>query len=175
MRAAFVFSGSWCMSNSNRAETCIMITNSIPTPINTAARILTFIARRPKRPYGKNLPCLLTALRFAPGNRFPSLRAWYQSPHAIGGSRESRRQSCWSVIHHGWAIAVRSSRGSWECTLTQTGLDVVEGRLPIRKRKPGIVIPFSPDYVSRRAQAVKTIIRTTLKNNGRRNAEHDRR
>lgn len=113
------------------------------------AQIRVFI---PKELYGRNLLGLLHALRLAPENRFPSLRTWYRSPNAVGGSRESRRKSCWRVIRHGWATATKDECGRWECALTEAGRCMTDGRFPDRRRRPqyykrpiskGIVVEFS--------------------------------
>lgn len=80
---------------------------------------------------GPNQLSLLKALLYAPGNRFKTLAAWYRSDGVVGGSRESRRQSCWRVIKAGWAVAEWGIRG-WECTFTPAGRDIAEGVTKIR-------------------------------------------
>jgi hypothetical protein len=76
---------------------------------------------------GPNQFTLLKALLHAPGNRFDSLCVWYRSEGVVGGSRESRRQSCWRVIREGWAVA-RWHDGGWQCSLTPEGRDIAEGK-----------------------------------------------
>jgi tetratricopeptide (TPR) repeat protein len=85
---------------------------------------------------GPNQFSLIEALwqAAAKGNRFRSMTKWFESPHAIGGSRESRRQSCWAVIRRGWAKAKKRHRGGREYMLTQAGRDIAEGRTPIKIR-----------------------------------------
>lgn len=82
---------------------------------------------------GPNQISLLRALLHAPGNQFETLAAWYQSEEVVGGSRESRRQSCWRVINAGWATAFAFGRG-WVCTLTPTGKDIAEGKVKVYVR-----------------------------------------
>lgn len=100
------------------------------------AKLFTFESRRERNrkriPIGPNQLSLIKALWFAEGNQFRSLRAWYRSPHAIGGSREARRQSCWAVIGRGWVTAKRNGRGPCRCTLTKAGRDIAEGRVLTR-------------------------------------------
>lgn len=133
MRAAFLFLPRLLMHESREADnlrTCIIMT----------AKILRFIPKPPslkaERPeYGKNLRPLVMALLFAPENRFPSMRQWYRSQFAAGGCRESRRQSCWRVIRHGWATAEKRSDGRWECTLTDAGFDIARNGIPKRSKR----------------------------------------
>jgi hypothetical protein len=80
---------------------------------------------------GPNQMSLLRALFHTPGNCFPSLRVWYTYPEVVGGSGESRRQGCWRVIRRGW-VAAYNAGGRWECTLTQTGRDIAEGKTNVR-------------------------------------------
>jgi Flp pilus assembly protein TadD len=98
------------------------------------AKLYTLSTRRERNrthvKIGPNQLSLLRALLAAPNHRFPSLRAWYRSPHATGGAHESRRQSCWGVIGRGWASAKRGKGGGWHCSLTKAGRDIAEGRTP---------------------------------------------
>jgi hypothetical protein len=126
------------------------------------AKLLVFETRRERNrkrvPIGPHQLNLVDALWLEEENCFRSLSQWYQSPFATGCSRESRRQSCWSVIGRVWAPAKRNGRGRCECALTQAGRDIIEGRVKtvIRWQRPeesvdcpskGVIVPFEPVIV----------------------------
>ena len=79
---------------------------------------------------GPNQISLLQALLRAKENRFETLAAWYRAEGVTGGSRESRRQSCWRVIRAGWAVAQWGARG-FECALAPEGRDIAEGKVKV--------------------------------------------
>jgi len=80
---------------------------------------------------GPNQLSLLKALLRPPKNRFETLASWFRAEGVAGGSRESRRQSCWRVIRAGWAVAQWGAHGL-ECTLTPAGRDIAEGGIKVK-------------------------------------------
>lgn len=109
---------------------------------------------RPGVKVGANQFSLLRAMLYAPGHRFRSLRKWYTTFGVTGGSRESRRQSCWGTIRAGWVTAQRVS-GRWECRLTPEGKKIATAQTkisfiihshkkePPAPRKPAKMVPLA--------------------------------
>lgn len=92
---------------------------------------------------GRDQMSLLKALVRAPRNQLSSLREWYASKGVTGGSRESRRQSCWGLINAGWVIAQK--RKAWEVKLTPEGKEIALGKVRVkvinRREKQHILPP----------------------------------